>query len=115
MCDLEVVAASGTSANGTAAFVLESLSYEVNDNRAATLLLDINYWATGRYEAQIRDRIISRIDPCILSSSDLHDEAKHQAAAAQKREREENEWTLAPSLLAEARDIRSAARENRRS
>ena len=56
--DLEVVAASGTCANGTAAFVLESLSYEANDNGAETLLLEINYWATGRYEAQLRDCLL---------------------------------------------------------
>lgn len=120
--DLEVVAASGSGANGTAASVLDALGYEPNDDGAATLLLDINYWATGRYEARLQNRVIPKFQS-VMSDADLHgaDDASRQAAAAaaeavaQRREREDTEWTFAPSLLAEARDIRTAAREKRKS
>lgn len=123
--DLEIVAASGTTACGVAATSLEELGYPPNDDGAATLLLDINYWATGptgRSSAQLpHKRIIDDIhsvrngsrNPTKSLDTELAD-ARKQGARVIDAPRDDKEWTFSPQLLAEARDLRAAARDRRR-
>lgn len=48
--ELEICAASGSDAKGTAATALKALGYEINAEGAGALLLNIGYWGTGSLE-----------------------------------------------------------------
>lgn len=114
--DLEIVAASGSVASGTVATTLLQLGYAPNDDGAATLLLDLNYWSTGppkqsstASNLQRKDQTSSANEVQTHSTKDvsLTPEIKQDPTM---QEGETREWTFSPEILAEARDIRSSAR-----
>lgn len=116
--DLEIVAASGAEARGSAASSLEALGYEPNDDGAATLLLDINYWTTGPSSTQgIRERIIGDIhagrDANGLPTKTGDASSNMPVREGENGRRDDKEWTFSPQLLSEARDLRAAARDRR--
>lgn len=132
--ELEIYAASGSVAKGTAATALEALGYEPTDDGAATMLLDIEYWATGTVETdgggttQAADantaiaNLESWIDPRFAEISD-----QEKAIAKVRRLKLERlalnesnktqlgvrDWTFPPEILAEARELRLSSRERR--
>lgn len=48
--DIEICAASGSIAKGTAGTALQALGYDATDDGASSLLLDIGYWGIGSVE-----------------------------------------------------------------
>lgn len=122
--DIEVVAASGTIARGTAATVLEALGYTPNDDGAANLLLDINYWATGKAGHRSAPELNQPTDISPIAKfngssggnrrvTTLSATADTTSATTSLRD-SETEWSFTPALLAEARDLRAAVRERKR-
>lgn len=119
--DLEIVAASGCAANGTAAVTLQQLGYAPNDDGAATLLLDINYWSTGiTSDLASTDNGRNYTDDLRLNNEDTEDAMEDglggdtDNGVYSTRRNESKEWTFSSEILAEARDIRSATRARKR-
>lgn len=132
--ELEIYAASGSKAKGTAATALEALGYEPTDDGAARMLLDIEYWSTGTVEthgggttqavaASIAGaEMESWIDTRFAEISDkekamekvrrykLERLAQNESNRAQLSVRD---WTFPPDILAEARELRLTSRERR--
>lgn len=126
--DLEIYAASGTSAQGTAATALEALGYESTDDGAARLLLDIEYWATGTIEqhgarvSQVNDKHANPLSSTasMVEEPEIDEEKEFSVSAVSKAERsaqvyknQVRNWTFPPEILAEARELRVSARERR--
>lgn len=124
--DLEIVAASGSNAHGTAATALQDLGYEATDAGAAALLLDIRYWATGthskRGSAQRREPIITQVHPHKSTdgrnTSGNSSEGKSVSSNTERvnissRNIPGKEWTFSPEILEEARELRVLSRERK--
>lgn len=119
--DLEIVAASGCVAKGTAASTLQQLGYAPNDDGAANLLLDINYWSTGvtSHFDSLNDTS-SRVEGVRPFNGNVNDTSEGVLIAQNDRngnslQRDERmEWTFSAEILAEARDIRSTTRARKR-
>lgn len=131
--ELEIYAASGSVAKGTAATALEALGYEPTDDGAARMLLDIEYWATGTVEShgggttQSGDAgnatadTASWIDPRFAQISDQEKASERLRKLKLERlglngsSKAQNirDWTFPPEILAEARELRITARERR--
>lgn len=131
--ELEIYAASGSAAKGTAATALEALGYEPTDDGAARMLLDIEYWATGTVEsngggntqsadaANGKADTASWIDPRFAEISDQEKASeklrKYKLDRVAQNENSKaqyvRDWTFPPEILAEARELRISARERR--
>lgn len=119
--DLEIVAASGCAANGTAAVTLQQLGYAPTDDGAATLLLDINYWTTGiTSNLASRDTVRKYAGDSHFFSEVADNTIEHDSGVDtgndvySTRHNETKEWTFSREILAEARDIRSTTRARKR-
>lgn len=125
--DIEIVAASGTAAHGTPATALEALGYELTDDGAAKLLLDIGYWATGSVQkhgggtTQAKDekRMSSILN---LNLKNAEEENNMQISSSSKQDsnstqdkvaNDVRDWTFSPAILDEARELRDATRKKR--
>lgn len=126
--DLEIYAASGTTAQGTVATALEALGYESTDDGAARLLLDIEYWATGTIEqhgarvSSASDEYVSPSSSTTITVEDSEIDGGNELSGSAISKAEKNaqvyknqirNWTFPPEILAEARELRTLARERR--
>lgn len=128
--DLEVFAASGTSAKGTAAAALGALGYESTDDGAAQLLLDVEYWATGAPAEHRESTYLNRWfeDHMTTSEEDgtsVSEKVRESRKASPKnvlrddrggqgqRHQRTRGWTFPAEILAEAREINKATLNRR--
>lgn len=129
--DIEIIAASGTAATGTAASILSAMGYEPTDDGAARLLLDIQYWATGSVAKHGGGRTAR--DEMRKSMKTLDDTEQNRTGASMQQNAVQNgrngnvvdgspitsrpqgvrDWTFPPELLDEARELRASTRERR--
>eukprot|EP00177_Eucheuma_denticulatum_P003347 GFKZ01006048.1.p1 GENE.GFKZ01006048.1~~GFKZ01006048.1.p1 ORF type:complete len:892 (+),score=90.91 GFKZ01006048.1:312-2987(+) len=129
--DLEVFAASGTAAKGTAATALGALGYESSDDGAAQLLLDIEYWATGApadhhetidLNRQFEEHLTASEDDdeTMFSKQDRVSSEAHSKGARRddldvngQRHQQTRGWTFSSEILAEAKEIYRATLKRR--
>eukprot|EP00178_Gracilaria_changii_P003986 TRINITY_DN160_c0_g2_i1.p1 TRINITY_DN160_c0_g2~~TRINITY_DN160_c0_g2_i1.p1 ORF type:complete len:902 (+),score=113.29 TRINITY_DN160_c0_g2_i1:22511-25216(+) len=97
--EIELVAAGGGNAKGKAAAALESLGYHPTDDGATHLLLDLEFWSTGAQQ--------NNDENLVSAPGSSTDNSPGEPKFANR------EWAFPPSILDDAREIRSASRKKR--
>lgn len=115
--DIEIIAASGSNAGGTAATSLKALGYKPTDVGAAHLLVDIEYWSTGSVEmhgggtTQRKDQ--ERPKSIELVSNPSEKDSKASKVPSSPNANTIRDWTFPAAILDEARELRTIARRKR--
>ena len=110
--EIQIVAASGTAASGTAATALRSLGYEEDDNGATKLLLDVQYWTRGKPTNDTL-RGFKRDNSAVHNGTTPTPEQMVDSLRNQRPAGTVRDWAFPQEILSEARDVRKRARIKR--